>query len=201
MRTTIILARHGQTIWNKERRFQGQTDIPLSKEGVKQAKALAKRIKNLKISKIYTSQLKRAIHTADIIAKPAKLTVEKIKELNERSYGAWEGLFWEDKNKELNGSLKACELDVIPEGGESLAQVQKGILGVFNPLIKKHQGETILIVCHGIVIRVLISHLTKLSPKEVMEKKIPNTSISIFYLEDNGKIIEEVIGDASHLEN
>jgi probable phosphoglycerate mutase len=196
MKTTIVLVRHGETDWNKRKKIQGQTDIPLSEEGARQVKALAKRVKTLGITKIYTSKLKRAIQTAEILAEEAKLAIEdKLSGFNERRYGIFEGKGWDfilqhypDKDSFFTAELK---------GGESQQDFKKRVLKTFQSIVKKHQGEKILIVCHGGVITQLIWHLKNDSDEPSLH--LFNTCLSIFHLEENGKVIEEVVGDVSHL--
>jgi len=89
--TKIILVRHGQTLWNNIGKYQGHTDVPLSKTGIEQASKVAKRLKNDKITAIYSSDLKRAKQTAEIIALEHNLPVITNTRFREINFGVWEG--------------------------------------------------------------------------------------------------------------
>ncbi|MCL5432491.1 MAG: histidine phosphatase family protein, partial [Patescibacteria group bacterium] len=147
MKTTIILARHGQSVWNKKRVLQGCTDSSLTKEGIKQAEALAKKIKNMGVTKIVSSNLKRAVQTAEIIAKEVALNFEKYPRLNERSFGKLEGKSWIEIEKEFEDMSKFFLQ--TPEGGESQEDFTNRVTGEFKAIISKNYGQTLLLVCHG----------------------------------------------------
>ena len=197
MRTTILIVRHGETLWNKERRLQGQKDIPLSETGILQAKALQDTIKRHKITKIYTSKLSRAIKTAEIITNHLDLPMKKLKTLNEISYGQWEGKLREEYKEELKRLNIPYHL-YTPKNGEPNNRFKKRVISSFRKIVNKNQGETILIVAHGAVIQAIFRHLKKIPYSQDSPYKIPNTCFSIFHLED-GKIIEELLADDSHL--
>lgn len=194
MKTTVILIRHGETIWNREGRIQGQTDISLSKKGIKEAKTLAERIRDFDIDHVYTSKLKRAIHTSEIALEGTKLSLTKDKGLNERHYGEYEGQTW----KEVEEKTSAPHTSLIEEikNGESKQEFTKRVLQTFKRIIVRHKGETILIVSHGGVMRVLIRYLKRL--KEDILNPLPNASISIFEIKKD-RVIEKMFGDVSHL--
>ena len=92
MATQVILIRHGQTDWNVEPRFRGLADIPLNEAGVAQAEALARRLASEPIAAVYSSPLRRALHTAEIIARPHALPVEPVPAFTSADYGDWEGM-------------------------------------------------------------------------------------------------------------
>ena len=102
----LIIVRHGVTEWNKEGRLQGKKDIPLSKEGEEQADKLAKRLKDEKIDKIYASPLKRACKTAEIINKYHKLPINIEDGLREISYGIFDGISKEEREKDEEENSK-----------------------------------------------------------------------------------------------
>jgi len=107
----IFLVRHGETDWNKKGLLQGQSDIPLNKEGEKQAVEAAKKIfKKIKFAAIFSSDLLRAKRTAEIIALEKKMAVKTSKLLRERDFGFFEGKHWQEVEKELKMSLKEFRL-------------------------------------------------------------------------------------------
>lgn len=192
MLTTLILTRHGETIWNRKGKLQGETDIPLSRKGVSEAKALTKRFNlssGIQIHAIYTSKLKRAIHTAELATKELGIPIKKLKSLNERNYGIFEG-------KTIPHSFLIKEI----KKGESKLKFEKRVISTFKKLLEKHKGETLLVVCHGGVIRVLFKHVKNISDEEIITYSFPNTSVSIFEINE-GKFVEKLTADTSHLLN
>lgn len=197
MKTTIILARHGQTQWNLEKRVQGQTDIPLSEEGIAQAKALGGKIKHLGITRAYTSRLQRAIHTAKLATSQLQVTILEHGGLNERAFGEHEGKCWEEVDKALENRPEEF-FQNTPKNGESYSVFKKRILETFDEIAARNAGETIFIVTHGGVLWVLLRHLKKIPDHEEIAEKVHNTSLFIFRLEGD-KIISELLDDTSHL--
>ena len=90
--TTILLARHGETDWNRDRRVQGHTDVPLNDEGRRQAQALSRELDGCRFDAVYSSDLARAIETAEILAEQRGLEVTALPALREKHFGTWEGL-------------------------------------------------------------------------------------------------------------
>jgi broad specificity phosphatase PhoE len=159
MITYVCFIRHGETVWNKEERFQGQMDIPLSEAGVEQAKCLADYLKDQSISVIYSSDLKRARQTAELIAAKRGLTVQATPELRERSAGEWEGLTLSEI-KEKYPDWEKVRLVGGVYGIEPIEELKKRMLGKVEALVEKHQGEHIYIVAHGMCINAVLHVLT-----------------------------------------
>lgn len=199
MKTTILLTRHGETIWNKQQRVQGSIDIPLSDAGIMQAQKLAHRLKQLPITQIHSSKLKRAATTAQVIADTIGLSItQKHTGLNERKLGIYEGKTWKEVTEKFQQMGTSFFLSNI-EGGESGKQFHNRVVKAFTGIVEKNKHETILIVCHGGVLRVLVRHLKSLPIEYDLEYDFANTSLSIFSLDDQ-QITQELIADASHLE-
>ncbi|SEM70188.1 histidine phosphatase family protein [Lihuaxuella thermophila] len=159
MMTYVCFIRHGETDWNKEIRFQGQTDIPLSETGVEQAKFLAEYLKDHTISAIYSSDLKRARQTAELIAAKHGLAVRATPEFRERSAGEWEGLTLSEI-KEKYPDWEQIRFTGGAYGIEPVEQLKKRMLGGVEALVEKHQGEHIYIVAHGMCINAVLHVLT-----------------------------------------
>ena len=122
----LILVRHGETDWNAQRRYQGQSDVPLNDAGQRQAAALAQRLEGVDISAIYSSDLRRARQTATAIASLHPLPVRDEPRLKEISFGRWEGLTYGEIQERWPEEMAAWFADpirVTPPGGERLAQV------------------------------------------------------------------------------
>lgn len=198
MKTTLILVRHGQTAWNKLGKVQGQTDIPLSPEGMQEAKLLAKQIRLFAITRVVTSTLSRAIQTAEITAESLRIPRDQYKDLNERNYGALEGAHWKEADKHLGFGAKP-NLETSHLDAESFTDFKKRVVNVTNHIIDTHAGETILIVCHGGVLQVLARHFHNILDTEEALFHFPNTSVSIYEIENNLVTIK-LVGDTKHLE-
>jgi broad specificity phosphatase PhoE len=122
----LAFVRHGATALNAQRRFQGQTDVPLSDDGRRQAKRLAARLRRERFERIYTSDLQRARHTAETIAARQRLTPVVDERLREFAFGAWEGLTWAEileRRPHLSEANWHHAQLYAPEGGERFEEV------------------------------------------------------------------------------
>ena len=171
----LILLRHGQSQWNLENRFTGWKDVDLSETGKKEALHAAKLLKKEQIDIGFTSMLKRAQHTLEIILKQCGLKnipVIKDKNLNERCYGAIEGLNKAEvalKYSQNQLRIWRRSYAVAPPGGESLKDTADRVIPYYQDNIapKLKAGNTVLIVAHGNSLRALLMFLENLSPKEI----------------------------------
>jgi probable phosphoglycerate mutase len=166
MVTIIYLARHGETDWNVERRIQGygSDHIELNSTGIEQAKKLAEHFKNKKLDVVYSSPAKRAIQTAQIVAKFHRLKVKTDVGLKERKYGQIEGRLWSDVEKKyphiFEKYKRTRELKGI-KGVESIEQARQRFAKTLKNIAQKNSNKKILIISHGTVIRSFVSHLLK----------------------------------------
>ena len=170
----IYMARHGETDWNVERRIQGSTDIPLNENGILQAHSLSRYLerqlseKDRTLSCIFTSPLKRAKETAEVVGKNLRLPVKVISGLEEMNFGVCEGKSWLEAKKEYPRELEEWEENKrfrrIP-GGESYQDVLERFFSAYSLMKKKLAEEKldvkkekdILIITHGAVIMLLLS--------------------------------------------
>jgi len=185
----IILVRHGSTNWTKEGRYQGSTDVPLSEEGLKQARNAAKRLKKEKIDIAYTSKLRRAIDTAKEIVKFHNVELIQVEELNERSYGKWEGLTKEEVEKRYADNRVAYEKErykIRPLGGESFLDLRNRIEPFIKKVVEKNKDKAILIVSHNGPLRIITGILMKYGEEKIAELYMQPTSLTVISL-DNGK--------------
>jgi probable phosphoglycerate mutase len=147
--TTLLLARHGETDWNRELRIQGSSDIGLNELGRRQARLLAQELTDVDLDAIYASDLSRASATAAAVAATHGLEVKLDRRLRERSFGSWEGLTRED-------------LDALPPGshhdGESDDEVRGRMLAAVHDIAAAHPGEQVLLVSHGGALNTLWHH-------------------------------------------
>ncbi|RAL47586.1 hypothetical protein DM860_011324 [Cuscuta australis] len=209
--TEIIVIRHGETEWNKEGRIQGHLDVELNEIGREQARAVADRLsREPKISAVYSSDLKRALETAETIAQSCGgLEVAKDPGLRERHLGEIQGLLYSEVSKSKTNA-KAYRAMVshrddaeIPGGGESLDQLRQRCASSLKRIAKSHRGERVVVVSHGGTIRALFRLASATNGHAV--GKILNTSVSIFHFSEDDDGGEEWTikcwGDVCHLED
>ncbi len=204
----LVLLRHGESQWNLENRFTGWVDIPLSPKGIEEAALAGEKLKGYKFDNGYTSVLKRAIHTMDIVLKiiqQTELPLERNKALNERHYGALQGLNKDDIGKQYGlEQLKIWRrsydvpppkdvTELNPEGvSESLKDTAARTLPYFESKILPdiHAGKNVLVAAHGNSLRSIVMKLDDLSKEQVLELNIP-TGVPLLYAYDaNGNIQE-----------
>lgn len=201
--TRFCLARHGETEWNSERRLQGQTDIALNAQGEEQARQLAEalRLSGLKFDVVYTSSLQRALDTARPIAKTLGLKVTALPELQERHFGALQGLRIDEAARAIP-DLWQVYVDRLPdhelEGGESLNQFTKRVREVLRSLHRQHGGQTILVIAHGGVLDAIHRIASGQSIQTQRMVLVPNASLNWITF-DGDKWSIERWADTSHL--
>ena len=191
--TEIILVRHGETEWNVEEIFRGRIDIELNETGMKQAELLAEYLSHLKLEAIYSSPLKRALKTAEIIADYHKLGVEIAPGLIDFNYGEWQGLPHQevkDKYKELYARwINSPEKIKIP-AGESLNDARERAVDVVNNAVARYEG-TIALVSHRVVNKVLICALLGLDNSYFWNIKQDTGAVTTFTYQNERFILTE----------
>ncbi len=193
----LVLVRHGQSEWNAKNLFTGWKDPDLTNDGTKEAINAGSLIKqkDIQFSMMFTSALKRAQITGQIILNNIKQTdikIEKNQALNERDYGDLSGLNKDDARKkwgEEQVHIWRRSYDVPPPGGESLKDTAERVLPYFNNFIlpKIMQGKNILVAAHGNSLRSLVMQLDNLSKEEVVALEIPTGAPIIYSFEGNEK--------------
>jgi phosphoserine phosphatase len=203
MTTTILLVRHGQTEWNRIERFRGRYDVELNTTGIEQARRTAQRIgKYWKPTGIYSSPLMRAIQTAEKIAQVCTPKVEPNLGLIDIDYGEWQGLTpTEAREKwaeQISNWYDHPERTVIP-GGESLTKVQDRAMSYTTTVAKQHINQTIVIVSHTVVIRLILLNVLGLGIERFWHLRQDPCAINIIEMEDHDFTICS-LNDTCHLE-
>jgi broad specificity phosphatase PhoE len=160
MTTRILLIRHGQTTWNVENRFRGQVDVPLDETGRWQARVTADYVAaRWPLKAVYTSPLGRAVQTAEPIAEAQGVQVHLLDGLMDISFGEWAGKplsevehIWPERFE----TWFAAPHTVRFPGGEELADVLERVTGALEEVTRRHEGETLALVAHTVVNRVLL---------------------------------------------
>lgn len=194
----LICVRHGQSLWNKENKFTGWVDVDLSDQGISEAETAGELLKNFKFDIVFTSILKRAINTADIILSrnESKPEIIRDKALNERHYGELQGL----NKAEIGEKVGAEQLhiwrrsyDIAPPEGESLKDTQERVIPYYEneilPMIKA--GKNILISAHGNSLRALAMHLENISKDDISDINIPTGQPYVYELDDKFNFISK----------
>ncbi len=189
--TEIILIRHGETEWNVKEVFRGRIDVELNETGMKQVELLAEYLSDVKLDAIYSSPLKRALKTSEIVASHHKLKVRIAAGLIDFDYGKWQGLPHgevKDKYKELYAEWTKNPHQVTMPGGESLNDVRKRALSVVDNIIAKYRG-TVALVSHRVVNKVLICALLGLDNSHFWNIRLDTCGITTFTYENEQFIL------------
>ena len=198
--TRLMLVRHGDVDADMSR-YWGHTDVPLSAEGLKQAGNLCRRLAKEKVDAVYSSDLRRAVDTAAVIAMPHRLPVVPCPELREINFGRCEGMTFGEV-KEHYPEAEKLWLGADPElsfpGGESLGTLAERV-ETFAARLRHHKADTVLVVAHGGPLRVLICRLTGLDLSCWQQIQIERASLSIMEIDACGKVIH-FLNDVSHLQ-
>lgn len=196
----LVIVRHGQSEWNLKNLFTGWVDVDLTEKGVHEAENAGKLLKDFNFDIAFTSVLKRANRTLEIILNEINqsgLKVIKNQALNERHYGDLQG-----KNKAETAEKYGDEqvhiwrrsFDVAPPNGESLKDTLERVIPYYNTEIKPHleAGKNVIVAAHGNSLRAMIMHLEGLSPEEILQKELPTGQPIIYKLDANLKIEEAI---------
>ena len=185
----LVLVRHGQSEWNLKNLFTGWKDVDLTEQGVAEARAAGRKLKaqGLKFDVAYTSALKRANRTLDLILEEMGQTVPIVRDqaLNERDYGDLVGMNKDDARKKWGEEqvlIWRRSYDVPPPGGESLKDTVARALPYFvqEILPRVLRGERTLISAHGNSLRALIMVLERLTPEKILKRELA-TGVPIIY--------------------
>lgn len=205
--TILYLIRHGETGGNSEGRFQGIVDNPLNETGIRQAQMLGMAFSLSKIDKIYTSPLKRARQTAQIIAEMYgmdKLTPVVEEGLTEMNGGVLEGRKFSELAKEYPDVIEAMQTHpaamVCPQG-ESMREVSERMVGTIDRMVTQNKGKVLLAVSHGIAISSYIHFASGKPFEEMTNGMIANASVSKFIFNDDLIVGMEYVDDRRHMEH
>ena len=179
----LFVVRHGETDYNRDGRYQGRIDVSLNDTGRAQAAQAASELESCGITHIYSSPLKRARETAEILNARLQLPVAIIEELSERALGRFEGQTKAEIARQVPGiwdGQPIRQMFEAPEGAESLVEFAIRVHGAFARLRERHAGERILLVCHGGVARTLHGLLRRVPDCDYFGYKLANGAIDSF---------------------
>ncbi len=200
--TELILIRHGETPWNRERRMQGQVDTALSDTGRAQAAALASRLAVTDFSALYSSDLARARETARAIADLTGHAIVAEQRLRERAFGIFEGLTYHeiaDRYPEAFVRFETRDPDYVVPGGESARAFWARCLECLGEIGERHSGAGVVVVTHGLVLDAIYRAAHGIAHDQPRPVPLVNASVNVFtYRAGNWNM--ESWGDVEHLD-
>jgi probable phosphoglycerate mutase len=200
--TVIYLIRHGETMWNREKRLQGHIDIGLNERGYWQAEQIGQHLSSRPIAAVISSDLSRAIDTAKAVATHHRKELLLDEGLRERHYGVMQGLSHDEiieKHPRNHAAWKNREVDFVPESGESLQQFYDRVLRSTMSWVERYPNQEIAMVAHGGVLDCLNRAATKKSLDAVRDFEILNASLNTLSYE-NGQLQLVEWGNIAHLQ-
>ena len=203
--TRILIVRHGQTEWNEGmgERFRGRADLDLDSVGVEQAEAAAAMMHRWPVSAVYSSPLPRTMTTGRILAGPFGLPVQQLEGLIDIDYGEWQGLSLEEAEAR-DGQLysrwmRSPHLVTFPRG-EGLAQVRQRVVTALEGLLSSHPDDTVVLVSHKVVCKILICHLLGLDNSHFWQVEQYPCALSVAETR-RGNLMLALVNDTCHLKD
>lgn len=201
--TKIYITRHGETEWNKQRRFQGSKNSELTEKGILGAELLSNRVEEIYLDCIISSPLKRAYHTAEIVRGNKDIDIIKNEGFMEINLGDFEGMRW-DEIEQMHGDIlyriKDDPFNVGYPNGENLMEFYNRVEKAIKEVIDKCRNKSVLIVAHGGTIKCIESYIRKFKiHNDWMGNVVQNCSLSCFEVDENNNIKEIFYNDMEHL--
>jgi alpha-ribazole phosphatase len=211
--TTLYLIRHGETEGAEIRRYKGTLDVPLSEKGMKQVERVSEHILKLMstIQKegdalpvsernpaaVYSSDLSRALKSAEIIARPHSLSPIVVPSLRERNFGLWEGMSFEEIKDKYPEEFKAWAgnpLEFSPVNGESTLEVRDRVMDAFEKIVQAHPGGRVAIVAHGGVNRIILCHILGIPLENIFRVEQDFAALNIIEFWDRYPVVKLMNG-------
>jgi alpha-ribazole phosphatase len=199
--TRVILIRHGQTEWNVKFKYQGHSEVDLTPNGVRQAELVATRLAKEPIRAVYSSDLGRAMKTAEYIAASHGLTVTPVTGLREYHFGEWEGLTFQqiaERWPDISVAFFKNPDEIRVPGGETFREVKDRAEAAVRNLVDKHPDQTIALVSHGGAIRTILCAALGLHLNRVWAVRQDNTAVNIIEYNQETAIVA-LVNDVHHL--
>jgi probable phosphoglycerate mutase len=200
--TRVLLARHGATTLSAEDRFAGSSDVPLSEEGVEQARRLGERLRDEPIAAVYCSDMHRAMRTAEAIVQPQRLNIITRPALREMDHGQWEGLVHKDVEVRFADAYARWDADPLlspPPGGESGLAVLARSLPELARIVNDHPAQTVAVVSHKATNRLMLCAILGIDPRFYRARigqDLACLNIIEFRSPANGRVV--LMNDTSH---
>lgn len=203
--TNIYITRHGQTEWNIDKRLQGSSNSELTQLGINQAQWLKAKMKSINIDVIYSSPIKRALITAEIIKDDKAIELLKEDGLKEIAFGLWEGMKMDDIDAHEEYSKELYNLYNNPEeyksyGGEHPFEVKERVYKTLDKIINNNKEKDILIVSHGMTLKFIISYFIKKDLIDILNDDVYSQASFSHIQLDGDKVEIKMLNDTSHYE-
>jgi alpha-ribazole phosphatase len=188
--------RHGEVVNGGERRYNGHIDIDITQNGVDQMHRLAGIVSEKKVSAVYSSDLIRSVKGAEIIASRIGIPFTSLRELRERSVGAWEGLTVMEIKERFPDEYALWRSDLLnyrPPGGEGLLDMQERILPTYKKLVAAHPDQEIAMLLHGGVNRIILADALGMPPLKLFRMDQAYGAINIIDYYDDGIAVVKLL--------
>ncbi|HDZ62136.1 MAG TPA: alpha-ribazole phosphatase [Nitrospirae bacterium] len=201
MHKKLYLIRHGETEGADAKRYKGHIDVPLSDNGIKQMERLSKYIHQLiahssqstKLNAVYTSDLSRAVKSAEIIARPHGLEPVVMKDLKERNFGLWEGMSFDEIKEKYPDEFQAWADNPVkfsPINGENTIEVRDRAVRAIDKIFADDKAQKIAIVCHGGISRVILCHFLGIPLENIFRIEQDFAAVNIIDLFDGFPVVK-----------
>lgn len=193
--TRLYLVRHGETDLNEKGCYYGWTDCKLTQKGIHQAMLLHHAFEDINISAAISSDLIRAIDTAEIICSEKNIEIRRDERLREMNFGAWEGMHYKDimsLYKECFESWAEDWQNTAPLQGESFAGMRERVIECINQIVEEQRDKDILIVAHQGALRIIITYLLDISSDKIWSFFFEHGAYSVLTLQDNNWVIQNI---------
>lgn len=199
----LYIARHGETLWNTQKRMQGWGNSDLTDLGTKQAKLLGQHLKEIEFNQVVCSPLGRTVETAKLIIGDRPLEMSVNDNFKEMGFGSWEGQSPDtlrSKYPEAYKNLWTQAHNYVPVDGETFKELQDRIIKGLDQIIQANPKGNVLLVTHGMTIQVLLLHMKGLPLNQLWDRNVVHpSSLTVIDIDgDHVEIIKE--GDISHLD-
>ena len=193
MTTQITIIRHGETHWNLEQKYQGQLDSDLTGKGIRQVKKTAQLLKNKPFDVFYSSDLGRAVESAEILNHDLNLDITLCPELRERNFGGIQGMSKEtiaQQYPELYRQLNFHNVNFSVDDGETFQAFYERVIKSMVHIEKQNRGQRILIMAHGGILNCLFRYINDIPLEAPRRFSIPNGGINAFTVNEDTWMIE-----------
>jgi probable phosphoglycerate mutase len=199
--TVTLLLRHGQTPMSVEKRYAGRSDVPLTKTGLTQAAAAAKRLASAGIDAIVASPLQRTVQTAEAVAAVTGLPVTTDEGFRETDFGAWDGLTFAEVRERWPSEMTAwlADPEIAPPGGESFADVSERVTAALARLLAGRPGQRVLLVSHVTPIKTLVAVALLAPPPALFRMHLDVAALCEIDWYADGPAVLRSFNDTAHL--
>lgn len=193
---TLVIVRHGQSVWNKRNMFTGWIDVDLTEKGIAEAHLAADKVRDIEFDVAFCSKLRRAQRTLNIMLKHQREDVEihESEDLNERMYGDLQGLDKDEVREQFGADqvkIWRRSYDIAPPNGESLADTSDRVIPYYNAQIlpELEAERNVLVAAHGNSLRALIKHIEGLSPEDIVQVEVPTAHPIVYEFDQDMKLV------------